>query len=193
MLIFSFFQVHQSSCTSGQWTWYIAGVKKLINCTTLRSACAGSELDILADWAYYHDVLARFTLRHWNAEATRSPVPIPEEEKDWWAEVSVRGLSISDSILRDKTCTLQTPSSSELAMIRLLEEVCDAVAGRPWEKMSVEEGEEYRDYLKVLDWRIRRFDSKARICEGRLDELFQLATLVCKSHFKYHHKPVTPY
>lgn len=35
------------------------------------------DLAALLDWVYYHDVLARFSLRHWHRESTGKPSPLP--------------------------------------------------------------------------------------------------------------------
>ena len=68
MLLCSF-EVHQSSCTSGQWTQYLAGVKTVINTSSIETLLQfGSDVAILLDWVHYHDVLARFSLLHWKGE-----------------------------------------------------------------------------------------------------------------------------
>jgi hypothetical protein len=68
MLLCSF-EVHQSSCTSDQWTFYLGGVKTVLNASstkTLRQL--GSDVAALLDWVHYHDVLARFSLLHWKRD-----------------------------------------------------------------------------------------------------------------------------
>jgi hypothetical protein len=65
MLLCSF-EVHQSSCTSGQWTGYLGGVKTVINsCPSKKLLQLGSDVAVLLDWVNYHDVLARFSLLYW--------------------------------------------------------------------------------------------------------------------------------
>lgn len=65
MLLCSF-EVHQSSCTSGQWTGYLSGVKTVINASSIKTLLQlDSDVSVLLDWVHYHDVLARFSLLHW--------------------------------------------------------------------------------------------------------------------------------
>ena len=64
MLLCSF-EVHQSSCTSGQWTFYLGGVKTVLNASSIKSLRQlGSDVAVLLDWVHYHEVLARFSLLH---------------------------------------------------------------------------------------------------------------------------------
>ena len=68
MLLCSF-EVHQASSTSGQWTQYLDGVKTVINATSIKTLLQfGPDVAVLLDWLHYHDVLARFSLLHWNRE-----------------------------------------------------------------------------------------------------------------------------
>jgi len=68
MLLCSF-EVHQLSCTSGQWTRYLGGVKAVINASSIKTLLQfGSDVAVLLDWVHYHDVLARFSLLHWKRE-----------------------------------------------------------------------------------------------------------------------------
>ena len=76
MLLCSF-EVHESSCTSGQWTIYLGGVKTVLNAFSIQTLRQlGSDAAILLDWVHYHEVLARFSLLHWKREEAsvlRSP------------------------------------------------------------------------------------------------------------------------
>lgn len=65
MLLCSF-EAHQSSCTYGQWTGYLAGVKTMLKATSAKALLQmGSDAAVLLDWVYYHDVLARFSMLGW--------------------------------------------------------------------------------------------------------------------------------
>ncbi|KAI1370111.1 fungal-specific transcription factor domain-containing protein [Hypoxylon crocopeplum] len=158
MLLCSF-EIHQASCTSEQWTWYICGVKEVIKAAGLSTLHGDSDLAILVDWVYYHDVLARFSLRHWRGDA----MPIPPIPRRACAEIS-----------------LATPST--FAILDLLSEVCNAVSAGPPDMMTSEELDDYKSFLKVLDWRIRNSlgpvtgedDSGA----AKIVELYRLALLV---------------
>lgn len=70
MLLCSF-EVHQSSCTSGQWTHYLAGVKTLIEVSFVEALVEmDSDVVVLLDWVHYHDVLAGFSQLHHKKEGT---------------------------------------------------------------------------------------------------------------------------
>lgn len=65
------FEVHQASCTSGQWTQYLDGVKTVINASSIKTLLHfSSDVVVLLDWLHYHDVLARFSLLHWKRDGT---------------------------------------------------------------------------------------------------------------------------
>jgi hypothetical protein len=79
MLLCSF-EVHQSSCTSGQWTQYVGGVKAVIAASSIKTLLEfDSDVAMLLDWVHYHDVLARFSLLHWNKEGNQElPLTSPD-------------------------------------------------------------------------------------------------------------------
>lgn len=73
-MLLSSFEIHQASCTSGEWTWYLRGVKNVVRAAGLDTLPPkDSDLAALLDWVYYHDVLARFSLRHWHREFKPAP------------------------------------------------------------------------------------------------------------------------
>lgn len=68
MLLCSF-EVHELSCTSGQWIIYFGGVKTVLNAFSIKILRQlGSDVTVLLDWVYYYEVLTRFSLLHWNSE-----------------------------------------------------------------------------------------------------------------------------
>ncbi|KAI1660861.1 fungal-specific transcription factor domain-containing protein [Daldinia decipiens] len=158
MLLCSF-EIHQASCTSGQWVWYLSGVKNIIKTAGLDKYPQDSDLALLLDWVYYYDVLARFTLQHWNRENTENTSAV--------------------SSVRAEASQTAPPA---LATIKLLSEVCDAVSTRPPTKMSAENVNDYRDFLKILDWRIRSIPVEVTVNHSAdtplIMELYQLALLV---------------
>ncbi|KAK4110258.1 hypothetical protein N656DRAFT_714134 [Canariomyces notabilis] len=138
-------QIHQSSCTSGEWITYLCGVLNIIQAAGLNKGPQDSDLVILLDWVYYNDVLARFSLQHWKRDTTTSQAP-----------------------------------PAAFTLIRLLSAVCEAVHLST--DMSPEHANDHKDYLRVLDWRIRSLDLAA-MAGGNADarmamELYQLAVLV---------------
>lgn len=77
MLLCSF-ETHQSSYTSGQWTAYLGGVKKVINAISTKTLLEFDlDVAVLLDWVHYHDVLARFSLLHWEREGAPEFLPTP--------------------------------------------------------------------------------------------------------------------
>ncbi|KAI0844099.1 fungal-specific transcription factor domain-containing protein [Daldinia vernicosa] len=158
MLLCSF-EIHQASCTSGQWVWYLSGVKNIIKTASLDKYPQDSNLTLLLDWVYYYDVLARFTLRHWSRETTKN-------------------ISATSSV-RAKASQVGPPA---LAAIELLSEVCDAVSTRPPARTSAENADDYKSFLKILDWRIRSMPVDVTVNNIPTDplimELYQLAMLV---------------
>ncbi|KAK2780923.1 hypothetical protein FQN52_002020 [Onygenales sp. PD_12] len=56
--------------TSHQWPLYLSGSKRILRSLCLQGLPKLSETDLLALWVHYHDVLARFSVRHWRWDAT---------------------------------------------------------------------------------------------------------------------------
>ncbi|KAI2618208.1 fungal-specific transcription factor domain-containing protein [Hypoxylon sp. NC1633] len=158
MLLCSF-EIHQASCTSDQWTWYICGVKEVINAARLSKLHGDSDFAALVDWVYYHDVLARFSLRHWRGETARLP-------------------STPSSICEE----IYQATPSTFPILELLSEVCDTVSARPPDMVLGSDVEDYKGFLKVLDWRIRNVPNPPATKDSpesaRTVELYQLALLV---------------
>ncbi|XXH02444.1 hypothetical protein Hte_008819 [Hypoxylon texense] len=158
MLLCSF-EIHQSSCTSSQWTWYIWGVKEVISKVSLSQHRQDSEFATLVDWVYYQDVLARFSLRHWNGETERIPPSPP---------------------IVGAEAPRKAPST--FAILELLLEVCDTVSTKPPDVASSDELDNYRGFLQILDFRIRNVPIPAADDDGSetatVVELYQLALLV---------------
>lgn len=166
-------QVHQSSCTSSQWTWYISGVKNLLSSACLPNRSNDSDFSAVMDWVYHHDVLARFTLRHWEGTTTRiSSVP-----SSVWTEMyssaptSSRASPFSEDGLTNET---QPPS----ALLELLSQFCDVVSERPKNKMKGKEFEDYRNFLQVLEWRLNNIVISNESLDPMVIEVYRLAILV---------------
>lgn len=125
----------------------------------------------LMDWVYYHDVLARFTLRHWQHDGQKLPM---NNISSVWSEVCTQ---VTDD-------RIFCASSSTLSTLELLSEVCDTVAARPHDTMSIQDLDDYKGFLRVLDWRIRSVplgggkNSYHDPDMATIVELYQLAILV---------------
>jgi len=172
MLLCSF-EVHQSSCSSSQWTWYVAGVKEVLSTASFGTSLPDSDLAILIDWVYYHDVLARFTLRHWSGENTTIP--------------SCPGTDVGTQLLPGDTPFptnnhVSHSASPTLAILELLSMFCDTIPKKPYDDMSVEEVHNYKSFLMMLDWRLRVIPVSAMVIGTSemtmIMELYQLAALV---------------
>jgi hypothetical protein len=143
-------QVHQSSCTSSQWTWYINGVKEVLHSTCLKRFRQDEEVFTLLNWAYYHDVMSRFVMRHWTGEAAKLPL----NPSDVWPEGIMQVLPSRTSGRLDNC--VQSTGLSNLNTIQLLSEVCDAAGAIPRSvTLSGHEQEDFEGFLRLLDWRIR--------------------------------------
>ncbi|GIC92250.1 uncharacterized protein Aud_008716 [Aspergillus udagawae] len=165
MLLCSF-EVHQSSCTSDQWTFYLGGVKTVLNASstkTLRQL--GSDVAALLDWVHYHDVLARFSLLHWKRDGAPQ---LPSTPTDLFcSQVSI----------------LPPPIFS---MLNLLSQVCETISSDAIPPETSVNMNDYKCFLEVLDWRIRRLsipkvpDESEPVSDNAtlVMQLYQLAILL---------------
>ena len=89
--------------------------------------------------------------------------------------------------LSDETCfptedRILHAVPSNLATLDLLSEVCDVLPARAYKTMSIQELDDYRNFLRVLDWRIRGIPASTNVNENpetaKTMELYQLAMLV---------------
>jgi hypothetical protein len=67
-------QIHQASCTSDHWTGYIGRVKQVIDTSCTGALQYDTDLAVVLDWVHYHDVMARFSLRHWHRKTTETEI-----------------------------------------------------------------------------------------------------------------------
>ncbi|KAB5542476.1 fungal-specific transcription factor domain-containing protein [Coniochaeta sp. 2T2.1] len=144
MLLCSF-EVHQASCTSGEWTWYLRGVKDVIRASGLDMVRQDADVAMLLDWVYYHDVLARFSMRHRRKDFEGMSLHCPAMAKSRISE-SPASLSSAPSSVRSEPSKSAPPA---LVLIELLSNVCDAVS-QPTPQTA-----DHKTFLKILDWRIR--------------------------------------
>lgn len=125
------------------------------------------------DWVHHHDVLARFTLRHWEGTTTRiSSVP-----SSVWTEMysSVPTSSQASPLSEDGlTNEIQPPS----ALLELLSQFCDVVSERPKNKLIGKEFEDYRNFLQILEWRLRNIVISNESLDPMIIEVYRLAILV---------------
>ncbi|KAB5536210.1 fungal-specific transcription factor domain-containing protein [Coniochaeta sp. 2T2.1] len=172
MLLCSF-EVHQASCTSGEWTWYLRGVKDVIRASGLDMVRQDADVAMLLDWVYYHDVLARFSLRHRRKDFEGMSLHCPATAKSRISENSPTSLSSVPSSVRSEPSKSAPPA---IVLIELLSNICDAVS-QPTPQTA-----DHKTFLKILDWRIRTTAIPATPQDTPdtpvILELYQLALLV---------------
>ncbi|ORY71066.1 uncharacterized protein BCR38DRAFT_479590 [Pseudomassariella vexata] len=160
------FEIHHASCTSGQWTGYLSNTKKIINAScTSNLLQLDTDIGIILDWVYYHDVLTRFLLRHWKREDVGEVLPTSTDV--FWAE---------DSVM----------DQSAFSMLELLSKMCDVVSTDTLLLEAIDNVDDFKGFLNVLDWRIKSIpvslppiDSDATSEDSSLLlQLYQLALLL---------------
>ncbi|KAJ4347953.1 uncharacterized protein N0V89_009325 [Didymosphaeria variabile] len=171
MLLLSF-EVHLSVCTSDDWTKYLCGVKNVIRAASLDRLDKDEDLTILLDWVYYHDVLARFSLRHWYRQHGKPALNL--------ITVSCTSVEASTHVTEWIDQAMRRTSASS-KIVDLLSELSDAVP-RPLCGLTPAEHDELKRFLEILEWRIRNVKSPASTYEDEAAnlkfELLKLAMLV---------------
>ncbi|KAF4453724.1 Arginine metabolism regulation II [Fusarium albosuccineum] len=166
-------EFHQTSAVSSHWLWYVCGSKTIIKTARLDEMTQTIDFTALVGWVHYCDVMARFSLRHWKPnfnlfEGDPSNVTFEAFKPGVCADV--------------QPANLVGPPHE---ILYVLSEVFDTVVGPSDARF---ETEDYREYLKVLEWRLRSIrttepDNQVMIGTTSPDfstviELFQLAALV---------------
>lgn len=160
MLLCSF-EVHQASCTSGQWTQYLGGVKTVINASSIKTLLQfSSDVVVLLDWLHYHDVSARFSLLHWKREGAPELPFTPTDH------------------LCPQISNFPPPI---LSMLNLLSQICDTVSSSAISPEMSDDVHDHKSFVEVLDWRIRSLPIP-KVTEGSdnatlVMKLYQLAML----------------
>ena len=129
------------------------------------------------DWVYYHDVMSRFTLRHWRGDVLEIP-PQPSDmcRKEVYTPVRT-------AIGFPSTNVDRLPSDySMVANLALLAELSENVLEKPLNAMCGQQIEDYKGYIRILDWRVRNILIEYKNTDSQeqtvIAELFKLATLV---------------
>ncbi|KAJ8130685.1 hypothetical protein O1611_g2948 [Lasiodiplodia mahajangana] len=144
MLLYSF-EVQQPCCTSNQWTWYLWGANKVID-AALYNKIQDDDIAKLLDWVHYNNIMARFALRHWDGSSLKSSGEPPNTH----VEIS--------------------HAATPIAILELLSDICDSVYVN---SASIVEPDDYKSYLKVLDWRIQNIQ-----VTDSMTELYKLSSLI---------------
>ncbi|KAK8103427.1 uncharacterized protein PG998_010460 [Apiospora kogelbergensis] len=159
MLLCSY-EMHHSSCTTGHWLSYLCGIQEIIQLTGLDTVHQDPDLDVLLDWVYYYNVLARFSRQHWQRE-------------------QFAGIQLAPMRRHGEASAAAT---SPLAYIDLLSEMCDGAVAPAPTGASRARMTDHRNYLEILDWKIRSLPITYSLESGsnvelRL-ELYRLAMLI---------------
>jgi hypothetical protein len=109
------------------------------------TAHSDGNMALLLAWVRYHDVLRRFTLSHWR-EPTRSDLGVS------CTVVDMQGFQYEISQPRSR---VSLAASSDVGIVELLSDVCNALPALPPITAAAEFVDEYRSFLNVLDWKIR--------------------------------------
>ncbi|KAF5005113.1 hypothetical protein FDECE_8433 [Fusarium decemcellulare] len=157
-------EIQQSSAESSHWLWYVCGSKKIIKTAHLDETAHDDDFTTLIGWVQYCDVLARFSLRHWQPSLI-----VPEGSAN-----------ITFEAFQPAVCSEAQVYSLSRSRLEETADLCDAVVP-PSDPRYYEV--DYREYLKVLEWRLRTIPIKgpkdaAATDSHELVELYQLATLV---------------
>ncbi|KAK8017084.1 hypothetical protein PG993_015273 [Apiospora rasikravindrae] len=159
MLLCSY-EMQHSTCTTGHWLSYLIGIQDIIRIIGLDTIHHDPELTMLLDWVYYYSVLARFSRQHWHRK-------------------EFVGVQLAPMRRHREVSSTATP---HLAYLGLLSEMCDGAIA-PVRRMESNGGsEDHRNYLAILDWKIRNLpvtvdcdlgaDSESKL------ELYRLAMLI---------------
>lgn len=155
-------------------------MKQLLNASSLEKPQEHEDLAVLLDWVYYHDVMMRFTLRHWNGEA----MALPANTTTAWTQVCSYTKVFVEQLPKidlKRSCISQQPSSTS-ALPELLSEFCESMPDLASHIPAGRALDDHRGFIQVLDWRIRTVPVLLKPDEAAemmtIIELYRLAALV---------------
>ncbi|KAF1816827.1 hypothetical protein P152DRAFT_504320 [Eremomyces bilateralis CBS 781.70] len=175
-MLLASFEIQNPTETSSHWPWYVCGCKGIFyRACDDRLAWYDSDFLLLLGWIQYHEVVARFSFRHWRGHGAF--------ERDYVADEGFTGLL--PGICGTGLAKIPYPSGPSNEILSLLSEVYDNVVEPSDSRYNTDE---YRNYLEVLEWRIKRATGPSHATQmthsaPRPDapivaKLYQLATLV---------------
>ncbi|KEY74832.1 hypothetical protein S7711_06518 [Stachybotrys chartarum IBT 7711] len=126
------FEILEPTHGSGDWLCYLQGAIDLIHEADLKAKSDEADIGTMLDWVYYHDTLARFTIRHWQHKKMYSPAS------------DVHNLPLRERPYPSLTLHSSNPEHS---ILNLLSDVCDTVVD-PRDPKSRER--DYQDRLAAL-------------------------------------------
>lgn len=148
-------------------------MKDIISASCLADkAHEDGNLAILLAWVRYHDVLRRFTLQYWREGTKLDP-------EMTCAVVDMHDTQCESSPKRSHVSLTASPG---VGIVELLSDVCDALPTLSPVSAAGETADEYRNFLKILDWRIRNVEVTTLVNDNvntsATMELFKLAVAI---------------
>ncbi|KAF7544501.1 hypothetical protein G7046_g9775 [Stylonectria norvegica] len=107
-------QIQKPTETYGDWLFYGCGVKYIIQVASILNSTADDDAVLLLCWAHYHDVMARFSIRHWQKLFKSCTQPTKYRSK-------------VDYIVCADNKEVPHPSSPGHEILHVLYKVCDMV------------------------------------------------------------------
>ncbi|KAL1605047.1 hypothetical protein SLS60_004590 [Paraconiothyrium brasiliense] len=162
---------------ASEWTWYVNGIKEVLYSDRPHAKCTlDEEKNALLNWVYYHDVMKKFSIRHWRTTPR-------EKHEPSITQPQLHGGSKRKQISQDDflVCQRVTPEAPWISVIlRLMTELCNTVPTKPCLRtMNAEEQNEFATRIRILDWRIRNVPMPAAAEKiSSSVRLYQLAMLI---------------
>lgn len=117
-------QISHNAESARQWMWYITGAKEVIANAPGTYWAEENGLHALFDWAYYYEVLARFSALHWRPQSkVESPHSPPDQASALRADTIDQKMTTCDAfparnralILLSEVCKAVLPSSDPMS------------------------------------------------------------------------------
>ncbi|KAM5354782.1 hypothetical protein ACJ41O_001428 [Fusarium nematophilum] len=179
------YETQHCSESSSQWLWYLRGARSVINTISVERFCKVRDASVLLEWVYYHEVLARFTLRHWR----RSDVQRGVNNHFYGMQPYLPGTPLR---LQDDVSVVHIqeplPNKELFGPLRALYEVAAVVlpAADPFTqtiqyKARIEELKEGVEGIKIPSITDPSLSGLER-CAAAKAEVYRLSTLIYLSH-----------
>ncbi|KAK7431785.1 hypothetical protein QQZ08_001725 [Neonectria magnoliae] len=136
-------EIQNPADTYADWITYGCGVKHVIRGAQLIASTSDNDSVVLLGWVHYHDVLARFSMRHWRR----------------FSIVNNCRQDIGNQLIDSFECwNVETPRPPSVAheILHLLSMVCDTILDPKHPKYHAKD---YRDHLSLLEWKLKKAPS----------------------------------
>ncbi|KAL4861781.1 fungal-specific transcription factor domain-containing protein [Aspergillus spectabilis] len=179
-------EIHKTSCTTGQWRWYVAGVKRVIAASGLGKGSPDGDLRALLDWVQYHDALSRFSSLHWRCDLEPTPFPTEMATQIWCMHAAFVREHVDDP-----TPMLQSTPSLWGGLLTLLTEGCEILSAKE-NRAPTATQTKYDQRLRELISELRALPIATASTDDKNStlELFHLAALVYLNRASGNPQPV---